>query len=349
MIDYSNCELEQLAVHQVGNKMNEEALHLSEAPMDISDIELRERLLRYFLQPFSEPKEFFNLSAEGEDFTLNPVFNAAAQVFDEVASLQQNSIELAQYLYELAEQPQIKSGDLFVVYFTEIVLEDEVTEAVGIFKAENRHSFLKLNQAESNFSLGYEEGIYIEKLDKGCLIFNTDREVGFKVCIVDKSTKAAEAQYWKAQFLDVKPASDTYHYTKQFLTSTKNFVTQQLAEEFPVSKADQIDLLNRSVSYFKSHESFDKEEFEEEVLQKEEVIESFRNHNEAYQQEHDIDFGDRFDISPQAVKQQSRVFKSVLKLDKNFHIYIHGDRELIEQGVEVDGRKYYKIYFDKEE
>jgi hypothetical protein len=49
-----------------------------------------------------------------------------------------------------------------------------------------------------------------------------------------------------------------------------------------------------------------------------------------------------------AVKKQERIFKSVLKLDKNFHIYIHGDRELIEQGMDADGRKFYKIYFEEE-
>jgi len=48
------------------------------------------------------------------------------------------------------------------------------------------------------------------------------------------------------------------------------------------------------------------------------------------------------------VKKQARIFKTVLKLDKNFRIYIHGNRELIEQGVEKDGRKYYKIYFEQE-
>jgi hypothetical protein len=57
---------------------------------------------------------------------------------------------------------------------------------------------------------------------------------------------------------------------------------------------------------------------------------------------------DNFKISQQAVKKQARVFKSVLKLDRNFHIYIHGDRELIQQGVERDGRKYYKIYYNEE-
>jgi hypothetical protein len=63
----------------------------------------------------------------------------------------------------------------------------------------------------------------------------------------------------------------------------------------------------------------------------------------------DIRFETSFDISEQAVKKQSRMFKSVLKLDKNFHVYIHGDRNLIEQGVDENGRKFYKIYYEKEE
>lgn len=61
-----------------------------------------------------------------------------------------------------------------------------------------------------------------------------------------------------------------------------------------------------------------------------------------------IDLSNSFEISSQAVKKQTRVFKSVLKLDKNFHIYIHGNKELIEQGIEKDGRKYYKIYYQNE-
>ena len=41
---------------------------------------------------------------------------------------------------------------------------------------------------------------------------------------------------------------------------------------------------------------------------------------------------------------------SVLKLDKNFHIYIHGDKKLIEKGFD-DGKamSFYKVYFKEEE
>ena len=54
-----------------------------------------------------------------------------------------------------------------------------------------------------------------------------------------------------------------------------------------------------------------------------------------------------FTISESAVKKQARSLKSVIKLDKNFHIYIHGDRELIEKGEDKKG-KFYKVYYQEE-
>lgn len=125
-------------------------------------------------------------------------------------------------------------------------------------------------------------------------------------------------------------------------------MTKQLSEEFDVSKADKIDLLNRSVEYFKSHDTFEKDNFVEEVFDNPEMIKSFKIFDEQYRENKNVDISDNFEISSQAVKKQSRVFKSVLKLDKNFHVYIHGNKNLIEKGVENDGRKYYKIYFEEE-
>ena len=61
-----------------------------------------------------------------------------------------------------------------------------------------------------------------------------------------------------------------------------------------------------------------------------------------------VSIAEEFPINQAAVKKNQRYFKSVIKLDKNFHIYIHGDRELIEQGIDKDGRKFYKIYYEEE-
>ena len=78
------------------------------------------------------------------------------------------------------------------------------------------------------------------------------------------------------------------------------------------------------------------------------MIRSFEQFEARQQRENQWEISDQFEISDQAVKKQARIFKSVIKLDKNFHIYVHGNKELIEQGIEPDGRKYYKIYYAEE-
>jgi hypothetical protein len=347
MLDYTNSNIEKVSVHSVGNKTNDEELHLSKSLLDISDLKVRELLFKFFLTQFSN-LEFHSFTFTNEDFTLNPLFNFASQIFDSSKTFHRNSVDIAKHLYELSVHPQIKSGDLFITYFSDFNIEGELTDAIGIFKSENRQAFLKLDSTQEDFSIQYDDGINVEKLDKGCLIFNMDKDSGYKVCIIDKSNKSLEAQYWKDNFLKLKPCSDDYHNTKEFMNITKNFVTKQLTKEFEVSRANQIDLLNRSVEYFKTNDRFDKNDFENQVFQDTGIIKSFHNFDETYREDHDIKLNDSFEISPQAVKKQSRVFKSVLKLDKNFHIYIHGNRDLIEKGVELDGRKFYKIYFKEE-
>jgi antitoxin component HigA of HigAB toxin-antitoxin module len=121
-------------------------------------------------------------------------------------------------------------------------------------------------------------------------------------------------------------------------------------EAFDISKTDKIDLLNRSIKYFKDQESFDMDEFTNKVIEDPEGIELFKNYKKNYEEEYDIQIADSFSISNVAVKKQARVFKSVLKLDRNFHIYIHGDKELIEKGFDEEkNMNYYKVYFRDEQ
>lgn len=348
MLNYTDCNITSVSVHHIGNKTNGEELLISGSALDIADLRLQELLIRFFTQPFKNP-EFYNFTFSNEDFTLNALYNFASKIFEGHSSFHKNSVDIAKYLYELSVHPQIKSGDLFIAYFTNIQVDNETADAIGIFKSENRQPFIRLDVDSDNFMLQYHDGINIDKLDKGCLILNLKKDQGYNICIVDKSNKSLEAQYWKDGFLQLKPCSDEYHQTKEFLTITKNFITNQLPSDIEVDKPEQIDLLNRSVEYFKTHESFIKDEFEQEVFQNQDIIESFRGFDNSYREENKIDPADNFTISPQAVKKQSRVFKSVLKLDKNFHIYIHGDRELIERGVDGNGRKFYKIYYNTEE
>jgi hypothetical protein len=275
---------------------------------------------------------------------LNAVHQFVQRIFAEPEDFHACSIDIARHLYSASQHPNIKPGDLYIASISDIVIGDKLSKGIGIFKCENKETYLKLQ----NFDLSSDEGINLTKLDKGCLILEAEEGQGYSVLVVDQSNKS-EAQFWKQDFLNIKPVSDDYHHTQNFMNLTRQYVSDQLDEEFSVSKADQIDLLNRSMDFFKSREQFNKAEFETQVLGNADVIESFRNYGKTFESHHELDVADDFQISVHAVKQQAKVFKTVLKLDKNFHIYIHGNRQLVEKGYDETMRKhYYKLYFDEE-
>ena len=166
-------------------------------------------------------------------------------MFSESDTFHENSINLARHLYELSAHPQIKSGDLFVAYISDLEVDGELTDAIGIFKSENRQAFLKIDHSGDDFSIRPDDGINIEKLDKGCLIFDVDNDTGYKVCIIDKSNKSSEAHFWKNIFLQVQACSDDYHQTKEFMTITKNFVTKQLTFEQTLGQSSTVPLHQR--------------------------------------------------------------------------------------------------------
>lgn len=348
MLDFSLVSIKQLSVHQTGNKQNGEPLLLSKQAVAEIDEDLEAHLLSYFLKPFQLP-EYYHLGFSSDHHELNPVFNYAKDLFERPESFHIQSIHLAKHLYEVALHPNILAGDFYVCSFDGTQYDGNLVQMIGIFKAETKDHFLKVSRLGQDYALAVESGISIDKLDKGCLIINIEEEKGFRVCVTDKTNKSSEAAYWKDIFLKIKPCSDAYHLTQNFLHVTKDFLTQQVPKEFEVNKTDQIDLLNRSVKFFKENETFNEHLFTEQVFEGNEgLITSFNDYKKSVQTEYEIELKDGFDISEQAVKKQSKIFKSILKLDKNFHIYIHGDKNMIEKGVEPDGRKYYKIYYNEE-
>jgi hypothetical protein len=351
MITFSQANLAELSIHRIGNKLQDEFYVLSENSMQIEDEMLKQLLLKYFLFPFEKVNEIYRFTHPNNDLNLNEVYHFAVEIFKDGSLFHENTKNLATYLYEISNHPKIKSGELYVAYFENVQIEGDLHDAIGIFKSETKESYLKVYPQQNGFELSYEqEAININKLDKGCLIFNTEKEDGFKVAVIDQTNRSAEAVYWKDEFLKLKIRNDNYNQTQNVLGVYKNFVTQKLDEDFEVSKTDKIDLLNRSMKYFKEKESFDIDEFANEVIANKEGIESFKSYKKSYEEEFDAQIADSFDISDAAVKKQAKAFKSILKLDKNFHIYIHGNKELIEKGFDDDrSMNYYKVFFRDEQ
>ncbi len=350
MVTFFEASLAQLSIHRVGNKLQDEFYVLSDNSLQIEDELLSTLLMQYYLKPFEKVNEVYHFM-HSSDMNLNELFHFSTEVFKEKGRFHEVSQQITKYLYDLTNHPKIKSGELYVAYFNNVQIEGELLDAIGIFKSETKETYLKVYPEDTGFNLGYEQdGINIQKLDKGCLIFNTEKEDGYKVLVVDQTNRAGEAVYWKDEFLQLKIRNDSFNQTNNTLSVYKSFVTNKLEDDFEMNKADKIDLLNRSMKYFKEKECFELDEFSNEVLGNPKAIESFKSFKQNYEKEFDTEIADSFDISSPAVKKQAKVFKSVLKLDKNFHIYIHGNKELIEKGFDDDkSMSYYKVYFKEEE
>jgi 37-kD nucleoid-associated bacterial protein len=300
-------------------------------------------LKKIFLNPFLTASSTNEFTHE-IDLELNPLFKLSNAIYGDEDFIE-NSKHIHQHLVSVSKHPNIKDGDLFIVKFDEIGLNNKLYQGLGIYKIENKESFIEITDYnKKQTGLAFKKGIGTKRLDKACLIIFTEKP--FTVFVIDSAK--TETDYWQNEFIKSGLKNDNVNHTNQFLSITKNFITKQFPADFETTKADQIDLLNRSVDYFKKHETFDKQEFEKEVFHFDNIISSFNKFDSNYRQENEIDIADDFSISPQAVKKQERAFKSVLKLDKNFHIYIHGDKTCIEKGVDKDGRRYYKLYYDTE-
>ncbi len=284
MVTFFEASLDTISVHHVGNQSQNELYALSEHPLELKDDVIPNLLMQYFLKPFEKSNEVYHFLHSSGDLNLNELYHFAGQVFADKGRFHAASEQIAKYLHQVSNHPNIKGGELYVVYFNNVQIEGDLLDAIGIFKSETKETYLKVYPDKGGFTVDYEENaININKLDKGALIFNIEKENGYKVAVVDKTNGSQEAAiYWKDEFLRLKIRNDSFNQTANALGIYKNFVTKQLDEEFELSKADKIDLLNKSMKYFKEKDTFDMDEFTGEVLGNPQAIESFKTYKSRF-------------------------------------------------------------------
>ena len=80
------------------------------------------------------------------------------------------------------------------------------------------------------------------------------------VSVIDTTKAGVEARYW-VTILQLQQRKDEYFNTEHTLSMYKSYVTEQLPQEYEVSRVDQADYLNKSINFFKDKEEFEIEEF----------------------------------------------------------------------------------------
>lgn len=348
MKDRTQVRLRKLAVHRVGNKAKEEGVVASRELVDLHDEQLYDLLLNYFLSPFKQ-EEFFRFT-HTSDVALNEMFAYAALMFTEPQNFHEYSVHILNHLYQQSDHPKVKSGELYVVYFEGCVMGDEVVDAIGVFKSENKDTFLTFQDEADDLSVNYHFGVNLKGVDKGCMIYNTQAEDGFRVKMVDANSY--DAVFWKDDFLNVTELKDTNFNTKAVLNLCKDFSEEVFART--ESKKAQVDFISRSVDYFSKSETFDLEEFTSSVIDEPETKERFMQYSHTFAEERDIEGFTDFEINKNTVRNMKRKFRNFIKLDTQIEIKFSSynpeqSEQYVERGFDKErGMHFYKVYFYNE-
>lgn len=335
--------IESIVLHYVGNKLNQDGINFSKEPLNINK-DISDVLLNYFLKPFNN-LEFYNLSHE-TSLDLNEIYQYVSNIFNNPDCIFEQSKNISKHLYENSRHPKIKKGEFYIVHFKDCIIDGTTTDAIGFFKSENKDTYIKIFPSSLGFEIASDEGININKLDKGCLIFNAERDKGYLVAVVDTLNKGAEARYWKDDFLHVKPRKDEYFHTENIISLCRNFTSNNP----DVNKSQKADILNKAVSFLKDNEAFDMDDFSNQIMEEERMKTAFQAYRTQYEKEQEIVIVNDFAISDQALKKQSRLIKNVIKLDSNFKISLDGDIRYLEKGYDENRKlNFYKLYFKEEE
>lgn len=349
MINLYNAHIESLSLHRVGNKSRNEPIFLSNEPYGLND-EITPLIKEFFFKPFREKEENYFQFAHDVDLEYNEVFNLVNHIFEGGFDTHDVSKLITKHLYEQSNHPHIKNGEVYVAYITGVTIDNNLVDAIGIFKSEIVADFLQFEENEDHLEMILKQGISLDKLDKACLIFNYKKEEGYKILTIDANKY--DARYWLEHFLQVDVFEDENFITKKYLKFCQNFAKDVIlpAED----KKEEVMFLNRSVNYFAKNDEFEETNFLNEVLDNPDYIPEFKNYKADKGEKYSIEDISSFSISNTAVSEARKSFKNVINLDTNISIkmdFINPEsaEKFIEKGWDEEKQMYYYlVYFNKE-
>ena len=344
MFTFSEASIRSLIIHSVGNKLKGDNFMLSNSAVSVNS-DLDDILHKFMFSPFRS-NELFSF----RDITTNPVYGSIKQMFDSANSFVSESKKIAKHLFEKTNNPKVNGGNLFVAAFNDLILNDELVTAIGLFKTESADTFLKIKSADDKLLVERDVGINISKMAKGAIIFRAKEDEGYLISLLDKRSRSEEIAYWSESFLDLIPHKDNYYQTKNAMGCIGNFVSNTLPDIYNMNKSEQSALLYTSLEYFKENDDFVWDDFAKEIFIAPEVIGELESHKTRYEKENDLDIAQSFIINVPAVKKEAKLFKSVIKLDDRFDIIVHKDNENMIRGKDAaTGLNYYQLLFKNEE
>jgi hypothetical protein len=344
-VSFSEAGLSTLSLAKIGNPLRGEPLLTSKKLCHFADEEA-DLLTTCFLKSFKSLEEHRLDGDRGPD--SNPMHEYASSVFADPEQLLPAATEIAKHLYAKSHHPNIKSGDLCTSLIEGIIVGGEAVQGLCIIKSESKVPFLTIETEGDDLTLHTQEGIYPDKIDKGCLIVNTKSDEGFAVYLFDRS---GNTHFWNRDFAGSVPVRDPDYMTKRFAEVCVDFASKGLPADTKEEK--RMAVANKALTYLNEAEEFSVDEFEK-SLEEPEMAEKFSAFKEHYEEETGNEIDDAFTVSKSEAKKAKRSLKGRLKLDTGAELrfssaFIDQSDSLLERGFDADkGMNFLKVYFSEE-
>lgn len=348
MISRKNASISKFIIHKVGNKFNDTKNAFSEKLVDFDEASY-DLMLPFLLRSFSSVVQSYRFNHHA-NISLNEINSYSAQVFNDDDAFIEVSKHIVTHLYEQSTSANIKTGDVLIVLFEGIEFREITTNAIGIFKIENKVNFFQTYLENNNYDVLVQKGISSKKVDKGCLILNQSDTEGNIILSVDNNSY--DAQYWLSQFLNIKYADDANNHTQQYIELCKEFSTEILKTTYGAQQ--QNTFLAKTIDFFKENEVVNVERFKDEIFEEDKHKSLFDDYKKTYEGEQNLVIRNQFDVAESVVNKEKKKIKTDIKLDTNIQIKLDIDApeassEYLERGYDEEKKMhFYKVFFNVE-
>lgn len=350
MISRKNASISKFIIHKVGNKFNDTKNAFSENLVDFDEASY-DLMLPFLLRPFGSVVQSYRFNHHA-NIALNEINSYAAQMFNEDDNdFIEVSKHIVMHLYEQSNSANIKTGDVLVVMFEGIEFNDITTNALGIFKIENKVNFFQTYLENNSYDVLVQKGISSKKVDKGCLILNQNDNEGPIVFSVDNNSY--DTQYWLNHFLNIKYADDANNHTQQYIELCKDFSTEIIKTTYGAQEKNTF--LTKTIDFFKENEVVNIERFKDEIFEEDKHKQEFDNFKKEFEGEQNLVIRNQFDVAEAVVNKEKRKIKTEIKLDTHIQIKLNIDApdastEYLERGYDEEKKMhYYKVFFNAED
>lgn len=321
-------------VQRVGNKSKEDGVSFSDSLCQVGGVE--EYLLGVIKASFKfdDWKRFYYI----DDLELNPTYRFVSKIFADETAMVKQANNLARHLYEQSIHPNVKIGEFYVVLLEGCEVDGVETNAIGLFKSEVHETVLTVKMENNRLVLSPEMGMSLKKLEKGCIVFNVEKEQGYKLVVVDNTGSNTDAHYWVDNFLHVCNIEDDYHQTERLAELCKGFV-EKVSEQ---SASDGAIIAKKATEVLKSAETLAVADLADVICKNEEQKEEFAAYRKSFEEENGA-LKDEVVLVKKAVNYKPVSRMNVLKIGTDFEVKVLNPEARIEQGEDKNG-KWWKLY-----